>query len=128
MKKDTTRDAIARQFRKYARFGLDREGLNPLRVFRIIEVCFSSEKTRLDMLAVNDTMRLLELNGEDECAAAVRAVYFATSSHRLAKNEITWRVRRYALENYCDERTVYRRLARAKELYQKVREKEAALC
>ena len=127
MKKDIKKDEIARQFRKYARFGLDREGLNPLRVCRIIEVCFSSEKTRLDMLAVNDTMRLLELNGEDECAAAVRAIYFATSSRRLAKNEITLRTRRYASENYCDERTVYRRLAHARELYQRVREKEALL-
>ena len=123
MKKDVKKDEAAISFRKYARFGLDRRGLDPLRIYKVIEVCFSAEKTRLDMLAVHDTMRLLELNGEGECADAVRAVYFATAKRRAAKNEITWRIRRYAMESYCDERTVYRRLARARELYLKVREK-----
>ena len=127
MKKDLEKEEIAKSFRKYARFGLDREGLDPLRVLRVIDVCFASQKNKLDMLAVLDTMRLLELNGEGECASAVRAVYFATATHRLAKNEITRRIRRHATENYCDERTVYRRLARAKELYLKVRAKENSI-
>lgn len=121
MKKDCQRDEVALVFRKYARFGLDRRGLDPLRIYKLIDVCFSSERARLDMLAVFDTVRLLELNGEGDCSDAVRAVYFATAKRRAAKNEITWRIRRYAMESYCDERTVYRRLARARELYLKIR-------
>ena len=128
MKKDTEKEEIARNFRKYARFGLDRRGLDPLRVWKIIDVCFASQKNKFDMLAVLDTMRLLELNGEGDCAEAVRDVYFATATHRLAKNEISRRVCRHAFENYCDERTVYRRLARAREVYRKVREREPCVC
>ena len=127
MIKDYERDEIIRIFRKFARLGLEREGLNPLRVCKIIDVCCMSKKTKLDMMAVSDTLRLLELEGEGEIASAVRAIYFSTASHRLAKNEISRRVCRYAVENYCDERTVYRRLTKARRLYQKVREGEGTL-
>ena len=127
MKKNEERDAVARVFRKFARLGLARERLNPLRVYKMIDVCCGSKRSKLDMLAVYDTLRLLDLSGDSEISSAVREVYFSTASHRLAKNEVTLRIRRYAAENYCDERTVYRRLDKARQLYIDLRGKVGLL-
>ena len=127
MKKDQKRDEVARIFRKFARLGLARERLNPMRVYKIIDVCCAGRRSKLDMIAVYDTIRLLELNGDEEIARAVREIYFSTASHRLAKNEITHRIRRFAVENYCDERTVYRRLDKARSLVLTLRSKVGLL-
>ena len=121
MVKNIERDEIMRTFRKFARLGLARERLNPLRVYKIIDVCCPSKKSKLDMLAVYDTLRLLELNGSCDVVSAVREIYFSTASHRLAKNEMSLRICRYAVENYCDERTVYRRLTKARHAYLDIR-------
>lgn len=127
MKKNEERDEAARVFRKFARLGLARERLNPMRIYKIIDVCCASKRSKLDMLAVYDTLRLLDLSGDSEISSAVREIYFSTASHRLAKNEITHRICRYAAENYCDERTVYRRLDKARRLYLSLRGKEGLL-
>ena len=121
MVKNVERDEIMRTFRKFARLGLAREYLNPLRVYKIIDACCTAKKSKLDMIAVYDTLRLLELNGSPEIVSAVREIYFSTASHRLAKNEISLRICRYAVDNYCDERTVYRRLTKARQTYIKIR-------
>ena len=69
------------------------------------------------MLAVYDTLRLLTYEGRREELRAVRAVYFARAGRCLRRNDISLRVQRFAIENYMDARTVYRRLARVKSLY-----------
>ena len=121
MVKNMERDEVVRAFRKFARLGLARQRLNPLQVYKMIDSLCASDRSKLDMLAVYDTVRLLELNGSREISSAVRDVYFATASCRLAKREISLRICRYAAENYCDERTVYRRLTKARQLYLDVR-------
>lgn len=85
--------------------------------YLLIEALCPTERSRLDLLAAHDTLRLLELNGEREVLEAVEAIYFGRSDE-------TARVWRFAREHFCDVRTVYRRLERARRLFWAVRERE----
>ena len=113
MNKDRERAVGA--FRTYARLGLCNCG-NALALLCAARGC-CSDGTALDMLAVFDTLRLLEYSGKGESARAVREIYFSTSHRRVRANEITLRIRRLALESHCDERTVWRRLDEARRLW-----------
>ena len=124
MVKDDKRNEIIRIFRKYARLGLARERVNPIQKYKIIDACLLSRRSKLDMLAVSDLLRLLEIAGEDEILRAIEEIYFATAKQRISKKEISERVRRLAFECFCDERTIYRRLERAREMYEKIRARE----
>lgn len=118
------RNEIIRAFRKFARLGLDSETWNPIQVYKKIDVLCFSRRARLDMIAVYDTLRLLWLNDEGEIINALRDVYFAGKAYRLTKHDISARVLAIAQENHCDERTIYRRLEKARALYEKIRERE----
>ena len=109
-------DHAAIAFRRYARLGLDRRPVKPFEAYRVIRGVCRSEEEAVKLLGVYDTIRLLSLT-DKESAEAVRAVYFAERGRTPRKNQTTLRVRRFAFENNLDERTVYRRLRSAKELY-----------
>lgn len=127
MEKDEKRKETIRVFRKFARLGLDDERINPIQAYRRIDVLCSSRRAKLDMLAVYDALRLLNLGGEEKVYEAVRDVYFEDPGARLNKNEVSRRVARASIEYFCDERTVYRRLERARSLYSQLREKEGLI-
>lgn len=127
MQKNEQRNEIIRAFRKYARLGLDAENLNPIKIYKKIDLLCVSRRSRLDMLAVYDTLRLLWLDGEDEIILAVRKVYFEGKAHRLTKYDISARVLALAQDFHCDERTVYRRLERARDMYAEIREREGLI-
>jgi hypothetical protein len=110
------RDEAAEMFRRYARLGIDKSLLSTFEVYGRIRGVSRSEEEALKLLGVYDMMRLLTLTDE-ESARAVRAVYFAERGRRPAKNQTSERILRFASENHLDERTVYRRLRSAKELY-----------
>ena len=110
-----------RAFRRYAAFGFDRRSLEVFEAYEAIRGSCRDREAALDMLAVYDTLRLLRATGQNECADAVKVVYFTASGRRPRRNDITYRVRRHAYEQSFDERTVYRRLSHAKELYMKLR-------
>ena len=109
-------DAV-RAFRKYARYGYDRAGFNIFEICDIAKGAAPSMESAAEIVAVYQTIQALELSGRKETANAVRAVYFRYASRPLKKNEVTWRVRRFATEGYMDERTVYRHLRIAKALF-----------
>ena len=112
---------IISTFRKYSRLGLDNEHLSPFDVYdRIRGVC-KTKSEALDLLAVYDTMRLLRISKKNEVIKAVYAVYFCGLGRKPKKNEISDRVLRHAMENYCDERTVYRQLEYARRVYKMLR-------
>lgn len=127
MQKADKRNEIIRVFRKFARLGLDFEGLSPIQVYKKIEILCVSKRARLDMHAVYDALRLLWLYGETETVNAIRRIYFEGKAYRLTKYDISARVLALATENHCDERTIYRRLERARDIYEKIRENEALL-
>ena len=82
MTENDTRKEIIRVFRKYERLGLSREGLDPVRAYKRIEVLCFSRRGKLDMFAVYDTMRILHLMGEEDVIRAVREVYFTDASKK----------------------------------------------
>ena len=121
------RDEIVRIFRKYARLGLSDCNLNPIQIYKKIDVLCTSRRTKLDMLAVFDTIRLLSLKGDEETLLAIDKIYFAGKAHRLTKYERGRRVCDLASNQYCDDKTVYRRLKKARDVYEKVREREGLI-
>ena len=110
------RDVAASMFRRYARLGLDRSEIKPFDAYRVIRGVSRNENEAFALLGVYDMMRLMTLT-DKECAEAVRAVYFAEGGRTPKRNQTGMRVLRFATEHSCDERTVYRRLRTAKELY-----------
>lgn len=115
-------EKAARAFRNYARLGLvgSRSAIDT--VCKIRGIC--SDSAALDMLAVFDTLRLLEFLGDMIALRAVRDIYFATAGSKLHSNEITLRIRRLADELHCDDRTVYRRLKKARDMWEYLRARE----
>ncbi len=111
-----------RAFRRFARLGLDRRELKVFEAYSVIAGVASCRGAALDMLAVYDTLRLLAASGQQEAANTVRAVYFWGAGRRPRKNDVTYRIRRLALDLHCDERTVYRRLKHAGQLYTTLRD------
>ena len=122
MKKSIMTEKASSAFRNYARLGLtsSRSALDT--VCKIRGIC--SDSTALDMLAVFDTMRLLDFLGDKIATRAVNDIYFATASKKLQANEITLRIRRLADEMHCDDRTVYRRLKKARDMWEFIRRRE----
>ncbi len=112
----------ARAFRRFARLGLDRRHLDVFEAYQVISGVTSCRAAALDMLAAYDTLRLLSASGQQETVRAVRTVYFGCARQRPRKNDVTYRVLRLAHELHCDERTVYRRLEAARQLYTTLRD------
>ena len=106
-------------FRKYARYGYDKARLDIFDICNIALGATAGKNDAAELVAVYECLKALEYSGRAETAQAVRAVYFRYADRPLKKNEIAWRVRRFAIEGYMDERTVYRHLKLAKELFVK---------
>ena len=121
------RNEAAHAFRKFARLGLNDTPTNPAQAYKRIDVLCHAHRTKLDMLAVYDTLRLLALAGDDDTLAAIWEIYFSSTDYRFSKSENARHVRKCAQNNYCDERTVYSRLVKARNLYTRLREKEGLL-
>ena len=113
---EESKDAV-RAFRKYARLGLTSGTLNPIQKYKRIDMMCVSRRSKLEMLAVFDTFRLLEISGDQSTIYAVNSVYLRNLSHRLLRHDIGNAVRACATEQFCDERTIYRRLEKARELF-----------
>ncbi len=110
------RDEAAHSFRKYARLGFDRGEIKPFEAYARMRGVSKNDGEAEKLLAVYDMMRLLAFS-DPECAMAVRAVYLVERGKQPRKNQISERILRFASDNHLDERTVYRRLKKAKELY-----------
>lgn len=119
MKREILTEKAAMAFRDYARLGLCSSKSALDTVCRIRGLC--SDEGALDMLAVFDTLRLLEVSGENIALRAVRDIYFATAKKKPHANEITLRIRRLADEAHCDDRTIYRHLRKARNLWYFIR-------
>ena len=68
--------------------------------------------------AVETTLAHLDTNGERETVNVVCRVYVALPLGRLCKGEISARVARVATDMYMSERNAWRRLARARKLFE----------
>ena len=110
-------DVAAKAFLRYAAYGFDRLERDAFDMLDSIRGCTANREEAGRMLAVYDTLRLLDYEGRREELLALREVYFRGAGRRLRRNDITWRVQRFATDHFMDARTVYRRLARVKRLY-----------
>ena len=127
MENNEQRNEIIRIFRKYERLGLSSKGLNPIQIYKKIDVLCVSRRSKLDMLAVFDTLRMLALQNDTESLEILYRVYFCCPEYRLTKIEMGRRVALCARETFCDERTVYRRLERIRKICFQIRQQEGLL-
>ena len=110
-------DVCVRAFRKYFKYCSGFENMTYFQICDRLRGACRSEADAIRVLTVHDTLLSLRAAGKGECADAVSFVYFARFGRLPKSNEISFRVRRFALANSMDERTVYRRIAEAKEMY-----------
>lgn len=110
-------DRAVTAFLRYARYGFHKRVLTGFDMMDCIRGSTAGRAEAREMLAVYDTLRLLSYMGKQEELRVVREVYFARQGRRLRRNDISLRVRRFAAENFFDDRTVYRRLAAVKRLF-----------
>ena len=122
MKNTSERIRIINIFRKYSRLGLASGRLDPIDAYERIRGCCRCREEALELLAVYDTIRLLAACGKKDCLDALVKIYFPLSQRSISKREISERVIRYAYDNHCDERTVYRRLSYAVGVYRMLKE------
>ena len=112
--RDTTRDYTIAQFRLYASLGFPSKA-------QVVADKTMHRALQLDLLAVADTLNALTNSGKDYIRQAVSAVYFVAPTKPLHKGEINLRVTKFAVNNYTDERTVFRWLKEARLLSAKLR-------
>lgn len=138
MKKDLIRDYATGAFARYASLGRPTRAEYEERIRQKVyqrlaakepkiillraEAEVSARKPILDDIeAVERMFSMLDENGKGYISEAVRAVYMVAASGRPSHPEIVARVRRYAQEVPCDERSVYRWLKHARELFAMLR-------
>lgn len=112
--RDSTRDYTIAQFRLYALLGYPNKA-------QVVADETMHRALQLDLLAVIDTLNALTNSGKDYICQAVSAVYFVAPTKPLHKGEINLRVTKFAVNNYTDERTVFRWLKEARLLCAKLR-------
>lgn len=105
--KDSTRDYTVAQFRLYASLGYPNKA-------QVVADKTMHRALQLDLLAVIDTLNTLTSSGKDYIRQAVCAIYFVAPTAPLQKGEINFRVTKFAINNYTDERTVFRWLKEAR--------------
>ena len=111
----------------YGRLVGKNEERSPLEIYRyIIGACGKNVSLANDIWAAHQTVFVLELLGETDVLNALKEIYvkpFVRYPHRpTGRSEISMRVLRFAYENSLDERGVYRRLAKARRLWKRIRE------
>lgn len=137
MKKDYIRDYATEAFRFWASCGcpsmaqaterlrervMKENADKPERAVIIAEEAVAAAQGELlDIMAVNETMRLLTEYGRSDIAQAVAAVYCYDSKRKVSRGEITRRVVKHSLACHMSERNVYRSLAKARALFASLR-------
>ena len=108
MKKTIRRKSLSRVFSKFIRLGLYDPRLTPRDVcVRIWGGCSGEERAK-DVFALWELWRLMKAEGRAEELGLFTDIY--APKGRISGADVELRVLKYARENYCDVRTVYRRL------------------
>lgn len=126
MKKSLERSSMTYALIFYARLGEMSGCATPFELYKRIEgACAGNTQLALDVWSVCECLFILYINKEYEVLSALREIYFLPFAKdlecRITRNRITELIRRFAMENYLDERTVYRRLHRARQLWLDIR-------
>ena len=110
----------------YARLGEDIGCVTPFDAYRRIEGAYKGNKSlALDIWAVRECLLVLDIQDELETIRAIKEIYFkpfaSDLKKKITRNEISELILRFAFDNYLDERTVYRRLKKARDLWCDIR-------
>lgn len=122
MKKGLERSSMTYALVFYSRLGEVSGCGTPFEIYeRIKGACNGNPELALDVWAVRECLLTLYINKEYEVIRALKEIYFLPFSRdlscRIRRNRITELIRRFADENHLDDRTVYRRLQRARALW-----------
>ena len=125
MKMSEERRSVTRALICYARIGTG-GCKTPFDIYKRIEgACGKNKELARDIWAVHECMQVLAAFSDFDTLKAVKEIYFKPFEKRSVrvplKNEITNRIVRFAAENYVDERTVYRRLQKARKIWNFIR-------
>lgn len=128
MKKTLERRSMTVALVQYARLGVSGCG-TPFDIYKRIEgACGKNTSLSLDIWAVHECLLFLRVSGELDILDALNEIYikpFAKAPHRAIRaKEISYAILSYAQSRYIDERTVYRRLSKARTLWLALREKQ----
>ena len=138
MRKDNVMDYAVAAFRLYASMGKpsyedakeaiyqkalqEAELLEPARAMVLAEQAVSEQTPMLlDIMAVDKTLDMLERGNKYHIVRALSDVYFVQPDRPIRKLDITNRVHRHSLTAYASERSVYRWLLEARQLFAAVR-------
>lgn len=115
--RDGSYTSAVHAFRTYARLGLDSDDLPPYVKYTRIKGIARNEREAASLLAVCDTLRILRLSGKRSALSAVRQIWMTRCFYPIGKREISMRVRKASFLLFCDDRTVYRYLRTAADIY-----------
>lgn len=126
MKKSQERRSMTAALVCYSRMGGDVGCSTPFELYRRIEgACGKDRELALDLWALHECLLFLRICADVVTLTAIREIYlkpFLRASGRIPKrNEISYRILRFSQESYLDERTVYRRLQKARRLWLAIR-------
>ena len=110
----------------YSRLNISKGCANSLEIYeRIVGVCGNRRELALDLLAVRDLLMILKLKNDVQMLNIINEIYFLPFAkhpqRQIGKSEMSYRILRFAYENHMDERTVYRKLQKARSIWQKAR-------
>ena len=119
MNKAERRRRLARTFEKYIRLGLYDASLDVFTVCQRIKMSCANVDAARDLFAVWELIRLLRAEGRREELTIFCEIYH--HSQRRYSGCIKDAVVACAFRRFCDERTVYRKLAYVEERYEQLR-------
>ena len=125
MKMSEERHSMTAALVYYSRIGI-KGCKTPFQIYRRIEgACGKNEEFAKDIWAVHECLQVLTALSDVDTLKTIKEIYFKPFSkapNRLPmKNEITNRIQRFAFEEHVDERTVYRRLQKARKIWKYIR-------
>ena len=120
MKGSRRRRELSRVFEKYFRLGLHKSGADVFSICRRIRGACGSLSAAEDVFAVWELCRMLRLEGRLDELKTFECIYL--NDIKMRDNDISGRVLVYAQREFCDPRTVYRRLAYIEKRYHEIRD------
>lgn len=84
---------------------------------RIKGISGKNKELALDLWTLHECLLVWRITKKTDILKTLNEIYFKPKLSRPYAKEISSRILRYALDNYCDVRTVYRRLEEARKTF-----------
>lgn len=121
MNKAERRRRLARTFEKYIRLGLYDTSLDVFDICQRIRMSCVTAGSARDLFAVWELIRMLRAEGKREELRIFCEIYHSSSKSKMYGGCIKDAVIASSMKHFCDERTVYRKLAYVEKRYEQIR-------